>query len=416
MQDRQVVARSILIADLLGDGDAQGEGAHVGQDELLYGGVVLDQGRLDRGPHGHDLVGVEFRAWLLAQGLAHEVDDQGHPRRAADQDHLVEVAGLAVSVPEGPRQRPLQASQEAGRGLGEGLALDLDGRRIVAEATVGFGDSERRHRVHGESSLDLFGLGQEPRGPQGLAQLDELEVQALLAQGPGGQAGREVLAAELPLPGSRGDLEGALEHAHQGHVEGPPAQVEHQEALLGVGLLVAIGQGRGRRLVQDPAHGQASQLPRDLGRLALVVVEVGRDRDHRLADLAAEVLLGVGLERAQDEARELGRREGPAPELDGGVAPHDPFEGPRHELGLGHAQLEGRAPHDHLTVFEDPDDGGRQEVAEGVGDQLGLACPEHGAERMGRAEVDAENGSGGHGGTLWPRTRGVKKGSDGSAR
>ena len=45
-----------------------------------------------------------------------------------------------------------------------------------------------------------------------------------------------------------------------------------------------------------------------LGRLPLTVVKIGRDRDHGLADLVAQIALRRFLELSQDQRRDLGRR------------------------------------------------------------------------------------------------------------
>ena len=57
------------------------------------------------------------------------------------------------------------------------------------------------------------------------------------------------------------------------------------------------------RMTSSPAIS-----PGVLGRLALGVVEVGRDRDDRLGHLLAEIRLGVGLELLEDHRADLGRR------------------------------------------------------------------------------------------------------------
>jgi hypothetical protein len=57
----------------------------------------------------------------------------------------------------------------------------------------------------------------------------------------------------------------------------------------------AIGQRRRGRLVDDAQDFQAGDLAGVLGRLALGVVEIGRDGDDRLVDLLAEVGLGASF-------------------------------------------------------------------------------------------------------------------------
>jgi len=57
----------------------------------------------------------------------------------------------------------------------------------------------------------------------------------------------------------------------------------------------------------DAAHFQASDAAGVLGGLALGVVEVGGDRDHRLGDGLAQVVLGGPLQLLQDLGADLGR-------------------------------------------------------------------------------------------------------------
>src|SRR5690606_41687700 len=57
-------------------------------------------------------------------------------------------------------------------------------------------------------------------------------------------------------------------------------------------LLQAVGERRGRRLVDDAQHLQAGDRPGVLGRLALRIVEIGGHGDDRLAHLLAEIALG----------------------------------------------------------------------------------------------------------------------------
>ena len=52
---------------------------------------------------------------------------------------------------------------------------------------------------------------------------------------------------------------------------------------------------------------EAGDLAGVLGRLALAVVEIGRNGDHGLADLVAQVALRGLLELAQDQRRDFGR-------------------------------------------------------------------------------------------------------------
>ena len=129
----------------------------------------------------------------------------------------------------------------------------------------------------------------------------------------------EVVAAEVVVARGRLDLEDAVADLEHRHVEGAAAEVEDEDRLVGL-LVEPVGQrGRGR-LVDDALDVEAGDPAGVLGRLALVVVEVGRDRDHRRVDGVAEVGLGVGLQLLQDHRADLRRRVLLAADLDARVA------------------------------------------------------------------------------------------------
>ncbi len=70
-------------------------------------------------------------------------------------------------------------------------------------------------------------------------------------------------------------------------------------------LVEAVGERRGRRLVDDAQHLEAGDLAGVLGRLALGIVEVGGNGDDGLRDGLAELGLGRLLHLLQDEGGDL---------------------------------------------------------------------------------------------------------------
>ena len=144
-------------------------------------------------------------------------------------------------------------------------------------------------------------------------------------------------------------------------VERAAAEVEDGDLLVLL-LVQPVGQGRGGRLVDDPRDLQAGDLAGVLGGLPLAVVEVGRDRDDRLADLVAEVALGGLLELAEDHGRDLRRRVVLAVDLDLDevVGPADDLVGDHLLFGL---DLVVAAAHEPLDRVDRPP---------GVGDRLPL--------------------------------------------
>ncbi len=116
----------------------------------------------------------------------------------------------------------------------------------------------------------------------------------------------EIFAAEEGVAVGRLHFEHAVADLEDRDVERAAAKVIDRDGLAVV-LVEAIGErGRGR-LVDDAQHFKAGDLAGVLGRLALRVVEVGRNGDHRLRHGLAEIALGGFLHLLQDEGGNLRR-------------------------------------------------------------------------------------------------------------
>ncbi len=115
-----------------------------------------------------------------------------------------------------------------------------------------------------------------------------------------------VHAAQGRVAGCGNDLEDALAHLHQGHVERPAAEVEHGDLPLAL-LVEPVGEGGGGWLIDQSQDLESRDLPGVLRSLPLVVVEVRRDRDDRLSDLLAEERLGVRPNLPEDHRGDFGR-------------------------------------------------------------------------------------------------------------
>ena len=160
-----------------------------------------------------------------------------------------------------------------------------------------------------ERQLDLRLLGGLLEALEGLLVLGQVDALVLLELGqqPVDDPLVEVVAAEVGVAVGRLDLEDALAQLEDRDVEGAAAQVVDGDLLVAL-LVEAVGQRRRGRLVDDPLDVETGDAAGVLGRLALRVVEVGRDGDDRLGDLLAEVRLGVRLELLEDHRADLGRR------------------------------------------------------------------------------------------------------------
>jgi hypothetical protein len=120
----------------------------------------------------------------------------------------------------------------------------------------------------------------------------------LLGQ-PQGQRAVEVIATQGRVPTGRQDFKNALRQAQDGDVERAATQVIDGEGAFSR-LVEAVGDRRGRRLVEQAEHVQTSQSRRVLRGLALGIVEVGRHRDDDAGKLTPHRAFGTQLERTQD--------------------------------------------------------------------------------------------------------------------
>jgi hypothetical protein len=75
-------------------------------------------------------------------------------------------------------------------------------------------------------------------------------------------------------------------------VESAAAQVIDGDLAILAFLVHAVGERRSRRLIDDAPHIETRDAAGVLSRLALRVIEIGRDRDDRIRDGLAEVVLG----------------------------------------------------------------------------------------------------------------------------
>ncbi len=107
-----------------------------------------------------------------------------------------------------------------------------------------------------------------------------------------------VVAAELAVAAGGPHLEDAVVEQENRDVERAAAEVVDGERPV-LALLEPVGEGGGRRLVQETQHLEPREPRRVFRGLALGVVEVRGNRDDRATDVP-ELVLGLLLEGAQD--------------------------------------------------------------------------------------------------------------------
>ncbi len=237
----------------------------------------------------------------------------------------------------------------------------------------------------------------------------------------------EVLAAEERVAVGREHFELALAvdvgELDDRDVEGAAAEVVHGDLAVTARLVEAIGQRGRRRLVDDALDGEARDAAGVLGRLALLVVEVRRHRDHGFRDRLAEVVLGRLLHLHEHARRDLRRRHLLAVDFDPRVAVvglddvvrdhadvllHDrvvvlaadqALDRVERVLRVGDGLALGRLADQDLVVLGEGDDGRRGAVTLAVLDHAGLAAFHDRDAGVGGAEVDADDFCHGGGGS-----------------
>ena len=157
----------------------------------------------------------------------------------------------------------------------------------------------------------------------------------------------EVVPPEEGVPARGQDLLAGPRNRQDRTVEGAPAEVIDEPALLGrfPGAVGAVGERRGRRLVDDAGDREAGHLPRRHRSTSLRLVEPRRDRDHHLPDHVPDRLpRACAFEIGEDLGGHLDRRELlPAKTHAVVLLAHVAFDRAHRVVGFQHGVV-GRAP------------------------------------------------------------------------
>ena len=182
-------------------------------------------------------------------------------------------------------------------------------------------------------------------------------------------------------------FEHAVSYVQHRNVEGSTAEVKDQHRLLLATLVQAVRERRGRGLVHDSQHFEPGNLTGLFGRGALGVIEVGGNRDDRLAHRIAQVRLGVSLQLLQDAGRNLLRGVLGTVNVDGPVLAHVALHRADRALGVGDRLTLRHLTDENLAGLGKSNHGRGRATTFGVGNYNGLARLQHTDHRVGGSEV-----------------------------
>ena len=153
-----------------------------------------------------------------------------------------------------------------------------------------------------------------------------------------------------------------------GHIEGSSSEVVDHDRLVGR-VLVAVGDGRGGRLVDDLLDLDAAGLPGPDRGGPLEIVEIGGDRDDGLLHLLAGGVLGILDQLLQEDGAQVLGRVVLAVEADGdGAVPHAPLERGGVDAGTVGLHVLGVLSDEDVAIIQEADHRRRDLLSECVRD------------------------------------------------
>ena len=229
--------------------NAQGEGGDVQQQDIVD--VPLEHAGLNGRAHGHHFVRVDALVGLFAEDLLDPFLNRGHAGHAAHQNHLVDLAGGETRILQGRLTGAGHPVQKIGYQLfqfGPGQ-LDVE---VLGPACVGGDKGQIDLRLQGRGQLHFGFLSRFLKPLQRhfiVAQVDALILLELVGQVIH-HPQVEVFAAQVSVAVGGLDFKDPVAQFQDGNIKRSAAQVKDGDLLVFF-LVQAVGQGRGRRFVDD---------------------------------------------------------------------------------------------------------------------------------------------------------------------
>src|SRR5947209_180524 len=245
--------------------------------------------------------------WLLAEQVFYDLLDARHTRLAADQHDLINVLGLYACIFQslpGRLDRTLDDVFDHLLQLGPGEFL----YQVLGAGGIGGDEGQVDLGFHGGGKLDLGLFRCVTQTLQGhfvalAAQVQSFFLLEFVYQ-PFHNALVNVVAAEVGISVGGLHLDHAFAYFQNGNIEGAAAEVIHGDGFILLLVQTVSQRGRGR-FIDDALHVQARNLACVFGGLALRVIEICRDGNHRLSDCLPQIVLSRFLQLLQNHGRNL---------------------------------------------------------------------------------------------------------------
>ena len=200
----------------------------------------------------------------------------------------------------------------------------------------------------------------------------------------------EIIAAQMPVSVRSLDFKDAIRQIQNGHIEGAAAQIVDEEEMFLVvfHFIEAVGEGRGRRFIDDAEDIQPRNLARVLRRLALAVREIRRAGDDGFRHFFTQIRFRIRLEFLQNHRGNFLRRVALAVDIHFVIAAHVALDGNDGALRIGNRLALGQLPHKALARFGKPDDGRRETRPFRIRNDDGLAAFHDCYDRIGGPQIN----------------------------
>ena len=326
----------------------------------------------------------------LAEAVFEQLRDHRRARATADEDDAANLRSGQAGIVE----RALHAvHRPRDQRLDEFFVfVALDFRVQVNRHAVFLGDEfffDANERVIGELAFRAFDGVQQPRVADFvLAQIDPVHRREFVGHVVH-QKVVEIVAAELRIAVAGEHLEHPGLGLDDRHIERTATEVVNEESLFR-GLARVVNEcGRGR-LVDDPHDFQPGQRTGFARRLALAIVEVRGDRNHRLRYRLTQFLFGTLFQGAQDHRRDFLRAKLLLPERDFDVLAHLPLDRLHRAFRGQHPLIACGFADENLAVFRQSHNRRQNRVAV-FDEDFRHPVDEHGDFAVRRPEVDTND-------------------------